>query len=103
MEKKTLKVLQVYALPGLGHLREATSIKNALDEKGISNETLDILTWAAKHSLYSRIAVLPLKLFKLFFEITTRNTSAFNAFKLPTLTQKLILVFIRLFEVPLGF
>ena len=103
MEKKTLKVLQVYALTGLGHLREATSIKNALDEKGISNETLDILTWAAKHSLYSRIAVLPLKLFKLFFEITTRNTSAFNAFKLPNFTQKLILVFIRLFEVPLGF
>jgi hypothetical protein len=103
LEHKQFKVLQVYALTGLGHLREATSIKNAMDESGIENSTLDILTWAEKHSLYSRLAVIPLKISKNFFEFTTRNTSAFNAIRVPAFAQKLVLDIFRLAEVPLGF
>ncbi len=103
MEHKQFKVLQVYALTGLGHLREATSIKNAMDEEGIENSTLDILTWAQRHNLYSRIAVIPLRISKSFFEKTTRNTSVFNGIKVPAFAQKLVLTIFRLAEVPLGF
>ncbi|MFQ5493421.1 MAG: hypothetical protein ACE5DX_04650 [Candidatus Dojkabacteria bacterium] len=103
LKREKPSVLQVYALTGLGHLREATSIKNALDEAGIDNDTLDILSWASMHSLYTKLTVIPLKIFKWFFEITTRNTSAFNAFQLPVPALKLFLIVIRTFEVPLGF
>lgn len=97
------KVLQVYALTGLGHLREATSIKNALDEAGIENDTLDILKWARMHSFYTRTAVLPLLAFKWFFEITTRHASTFNSFTLPSFALRAFLNMIRVFEIPLGF
>lgn len=103
MAKSHPKVLQVYALTGLGHLREATAIKNALDEAGIVNDTLDILKWAEIYSWYTRIAVIPLKLFKWFFEVTTRNTSSFNSFQPPSFLLRAFLELIRLFEVPLGF
>ncbi|KXK25881.1 MAG: hypothetical protein TR69_WS6001001487 [candidate division WS6 bacterium OLB20] len=97
------KVLQVYALTGLGHLREATSVKNALDKAGIENDTLDILKWARMHSWYTRIAVAPLLVFKWFFEVTTRNSSSFNSFQPPVFALKAFLALMRIFEVPLGF
>lgn len=103
MQTNKPKVLQVYALTGLGHLREATSIKNALDEAGIENDYLDILSWADSYNLASKLAVKPLKFFKWFFEVTTRNTSTLNNFRIPKFALRVALFFIRLFEVPLGF
>ena len=101
--KEQIKVLQVYALTGLGHLREATSIQNALDEADIHNDTLDILTWAEGYNVVTRFTVIPLKFFKRFFEITTRNTSAFNVVQPPGFAMRMFLRLIRMFEIPLGF
>jgi hypothetical protein len=99
---RKLRVLQVYALTGLGHLREATAIKKALDRAQIENDTLDILKWAQMHSTYSRVAVMPLNFFKWFFEVSTRNSSSFNSVVVPNFFLRGFLVLIRLFELPLG-
>ena len=97
-----MKVLIVYALTGLGHLREATSVKHGLDKAGIENEMLDMLAWAKKYSWYTRMAILPLRFGLWLHALTTRNVSLYNELEFQGSMKRIVLYLLRLIEVPIG-